>query len=131
MKRSLIVCGILGGAALAGASSTFARQNQPGLPTLAQVHILNRDRADAIPIKVQNTGDSLPVIVVGMPSVSLAQNSVVGTLSARQIWEYRRVVVPIASDATPTLSEAGLQGWEVVHAMTVGTNGVWTLKRPR
>jgi len=131
MKRSLIVCGILGGAALAGASSTFARQNQPGLPTLAQVHILNRDRAEAIPIKVQNTGDSLPVIVVDMPALSLARNSVVGTLSARQIWEYRRVVVPIANDATPTLSEAGLQGWEVVHAMTVGTNGVWTLKRPR
>ena len=131
MNRSLIVCGLLGGAALAGASSTFARQNQPGLPTLAQVHILNRDRADAIPIKVQNTGDYLPVIVVGTPSVSFAQNSIVGTLSARQVWEYRRVVVPIANDATATLSEAGLQGWEVVHAMTVGANGVWTLKRPK
>jgi hypothetical protein len=131
MKRSFIVCGILGGAALAGASSTFARQNQPGLPTLAQVYVLNRDRAEAIPIKVQNTGDSLPVIVVGLPPVSLAQNSVVGTLSSRQVWEYRRVVVPVATDATPTLGEAGLQGWEVVHAMTVGTNGVWTLKRPR
>ena len=131
MNRSLIVCGLLGVAALAGASSTFARQNQPGMPTLAQVHILNRDRADAIPIKVQNTGDYLPVIVVGTPSVSFAQNSIVGTLSARQVWEYRRVVVPIANDATPTLSEAGLQGWEVVHAMTVGTNGVWTLKRPK
>ena len=131
MNRSLIVCGLLGVAALVGASSTFARQNQPGLPTLAQVHILNRDRADAIPIKVQNTGDYLPVIVVGTPSVSFAQNSIVGTLSARQVWEYRRVVVPIANDATATLSEAGLQGWEVVHAMTVGANGVWTLKRPK
>ena len=131
MKRSLIVCGILAGVALASASSTFARQNQPGLPTLAQVHILNRDRGDAIPIKVQNTGDSLPVLVVGVPTVSLSQNTVVGTLASRQIWEYRRLVVPIATDATPALAEAGLQGWEVVHAMTVGTNGVWTLKRPR
>jgi len=131
MNRSLIVCGLLGGAALAGASSTFARQNQPGMPTLAQVQVLNRDRAEAIPVKVQNTGDYLPVIVVGTPTVSLAQNSIVGTLSARQVWEYRRVVVPTASDATPTLSEAGLQGWEVVHAMTVGANGVWTLKRPK
>ena len=131
MNRSLIVCGLLLVAALAGASSTFARQNQPGMPTLAQVHVLNRERNDAIPIKVQNTGDSLPVIVVGTPSVSFAQNSIVGTLSTRQVWEYRRVVVPIANDATPTLSEAGLQGWEVVHAMTVGANGVWTLKRPK
>jgi hypothetical protein len=131
MKRSLIICGILAGAALAGASSTFARQNQPGMPTLAQVYIQNRDRSEAIPIKVQNTGDSLPVIVVGMPTVSFAQNAVVGTLSARQIWEYRRLVVPVATDATSVLSEAGLQGWEVVHAMTVGSNGVWTLKRPK
>jgi hypothetical protein len=131
MKRSLIVVGALAGAALAGASSTFARQNQPGLPTLAQVHIINRERGDAIPIKVQNTGDSLPVIVVGMQPVTLSQNSVVGTLTSRQVWEYRRLVVPVANDATPALAEAGLQGWEVVNAMTVGTNGIWTLKRPK
>ena len=131
MKRSLIACGILGCAAFAGASSTFARQNQPGMPTLAQVHVLNRDRIDAIPIKVQNTGDSLPVIVVGMPTVSFAQNAVVGTLSARQIWEYRRLVIATANDVTPSLNEAGLQGWEAVNAVTAGTNTIWTLKRPR
>ena len=131
MKRTLIVCAILGGVALAGASSTFARQNQPGLPTLAQVHVLNRDRVDAIPIKVQNTGDSLPVIIVGTPSVSFAQNSIVGTLSARQIWEYRRLVIATANDVTPSLNEAGLQGWEAVNAVTAGTNTIWMLKRPR
>jgi hypothetical protein len=131
MKRSVIVCGILGGVALAGGSSTFARQNQPGLPTLAQVHVLNRDRGDAIPIKVQNTGDSLPVIVAGMPPVSIAQNTIVSTLSARQVWEYRRLALPTSADSMPALSEAGLQGWEVVHGMTVGSNLVWTLKRPR
>ena len=131
MKRLLIVCGILGGAALAGASSTFARQNQPGLPTLAQVQVLNRDRADAIPIKVQNTGDSLPVIITGTPSVSFAQNSIVGTLSARQIWEYRRLVIATANDVTPSLNEAGLQGWEAINAVTAGTNTIWMLKRPK
>ena len=131
MKRSFIVCGILAGVALAAGSSTFARQNQPGLPTLAQVYIMNRDRVEAIPIKVQNTGDSLPVIVANMPPVSIAQNTIVSTLSARQIWEYRRLALPTSSDSTPALSEAGLQGWEVVHGMTVGSNLVWTLKRPR
>lgn len=131
MKRSLIVCSILGGAALAGSSSTFARQNQPGMPTLAQVYILNRERGDAIPIKVQNTGDALPVIVSGLPPVALAQNTMISTLSARQVWEYRRLAVPTSSDSTPALSEAGLQGWEVVHGTTVGSNVVWTLKRPR
>jgi hypothetical protein len=91
----------------------------------------DRDRGDAIPIKVQNTGDSLPVIVAGMPAVTLAPNTVISTMSSRQIWEYRRLVVPTANDATPSLNEAGLQGWEVVNAATAGTNTVWTLKRPR
>jgi len=131
MKRSLIVCGILGGTVLAGASSTFARQNQPGMPTLAQVYIQNRDRSEAIPIKVQNTGDSLPVIVVGMPTVSFAQNAVVGTMSARQVWEYRRLVIATTNDVTPSLNEAGLQGWEAVTAVTAGSNTIWTLKRPK
>ena len=131
MKRSLIVCGILCGAALAGGSSTFARQNQPGMPTLAQIYVMNRDRSEAIPIKVQNTGDALPVIVTGLVPVSVAQNTIVSTLSARQVWEYRRLAVPTSSDSTPALAEAGLQGWEVVHGMTVGSNVVWTLKRPR
>jgi hypothetical protein len=131
MRRSFIVCGILGGVALAGGSSTFARQNQPGLPTLAQVYVMNRDRVEAIPIKVQNTGDSLPVIVAGMPPVSIAQNTIISTLSARQVWEYRRLALPTSGDSTPALTEAGLQGWEVVHGMTVGSNLVWTLKRPR
>ncbi len=120
MKRSLIVCGILGGAALAGASSTFARQNQPGMPTLAQVHVLNRDRARPFPSRCRTPGTRCRSLSSGMPAVSLAQNTVVGTLSARQIWEYRRLVVPVANDATPALGEAGLQGWEVVNAMTVG-----------
>ena len=92
---------------------------------------MNRDRVEAIPVKVQNTGDSLPVIVAGLPPVSFAQNTIVSTLSARQVWEYRRLALPTSADSTPALSEAGFQGWEVVHGMTVGSNLVWTLKRPR
>jgi hypothetical protein len=130
MTRSIVICGAVGAAAFLGASITFA-QNQPGLPTLAQVHILNRDRGDAVPVKVQNTGDSLPVVLVGEPTVALATNAIVGTRSARQVWEYRRIAVPVASDATPALTAAGLEGWEAVAAVTSGTNAVWTLKRPR
>ena len=131
MTRPIVICGIVGAAALAGASMTFASQNQPGLPTLAQVHILNRDRADAVPVKVQNTGDSLPVMLVGEPTVAVSANAIVATRSARQVWEYRRIVVPAANDATPALAAAGLEGWEAVSALTSGTNTVWTLKRPK
>ena len=131
MTRSLAIVGVAAVTAFAGVSITFARQNQPGFPTLAQVHIINRDRGDAVPIKVQNTGDSLPVIVVGEPTVGLAPNATVATRSARQIWDYRRLVVPVATDATAALGAAGLEGWEAVAATIVGTNAVWTMKRPR
>jgi hypothetical protein len=69
--------------------------------------------------------------VSGLPPVSIAQNTIISTLSARQVWEYRRLALPTSADSTPALSEAGLQGWEVVHGTTVGSNLVWTLKRPR
>ncbi len=130
MTRAIVVCGAVA-AALVGASMTFAAQNQPGLPTLAQVHIINRDRADAVPVKVQNTGDSLPVVLVGEPTVGLSPAAVVATRSARQVWDYRRIVVPAANDATPALAAAGLEGWEAIGAVAVGGNAVWTLKRPR
>ena len=131
MTRSIVVCCVAGAAALAGASITFAAQNQPGLPTLAQVHIINRDRGDAVPVKVQNTGDSLPVVLAGEPTVALSRNAQVATRSARQVWEYRRIVVPLEDDATPALAAAGLEGWEAIGAMPSGKNAVWTLKRPR
>jgi hypothetical protein len=137
MTHSLLVLSAFAVAALAGAAGLVSAQapaspgNQPGLPTLAQVHILNRDRAEAVPVKVQNTGDSLPVIVVGETAVTWNPTAIVGARAARQTWEYRRLVVPAADDATPALNAAGLEGWEAVGAASVSSNVVWTLKRPR
>jgi hypothetical protein len=127
----MVIGGIVGAAAFVGASLTVVAQNQPGLPTLAQVHVINRDRGDAVPVKVQNTGDSLPVVLVGEPTISISPAAVVGTRSARQVWEYRRIVVAATADATPALAAAGLEGWEAVAAITSGSNAVWTLKRPK
>ena len=130
MTRSFVVVALGTIVAAAGATFAFAAQNPPGMPTLAQVLIINRD-ADAVPVKVPGTGESLPVRLVGDSTVALAQNAHVATRSARQVWDYRRIVVPIGDDATPALSAAGLEGWEAVSALAVDTNIVWTLKRPR
>jgi hypothetical protein len=117
----LFVAGIAAGAAaLAGATVTVARQNQPGLPTLAQVLVINRDRTEAV-----------PVTVVGEPTVGVSPTAVIGTRAARQMWEYRRVVVPVANDPVPILNAAGLEGWEVTDGGVVGTNMTWTMKRAR
>jgi hypothetical protein len=137
MTRSLVVGLLLGGVFLAHSSSSLdaqqppPTQNLPGMPTLARVHVLNRDRAEAVPVKIQNIGDSLPVIVVGEPLVQMAPTTVLGVRTARQVWEYRRQLVPVADDPTPALNAAGLDGWEAVGSLVVGSNTVWTLKRPR
>ena len=133
MNRSLVVLAVVLTAAVVGASSAQqpGQQNQPGLPTLARVHILNRERAEAVPVKVQSGGDILPVSVVGEPTVALSPTAVVATRSARQFWEYRRLSVPATQDATSALNTAGNDGWEAAGVTTFGDNVVWTLKRPR
>lgn len=130
MTRSIVVVALGVAVAAAGATFAFAAQNPPGMPTLAQVLVINRD-ADAVPVKVPDTGEPLPVRLAGDPTVSLTPNAHVATRSARQVWEYRRIVVPVGDDATPALSAAGLEGWEAIAALTVEKNVVWTLKRPR
>jgi hypothetical protein len=131
--RPLIVSVLAAGALAVALPLLVAGQtpNQPGQPTLARVHILNRDRAEAVPVKVQNTGDSLPVVLVGEPTVSLAASAVVATRSARQVWEYRRIVVGAGDDPTAALNAAGTEGWEAVSGLAAGTGATWLLKRPR
>ena len=135
MKHRLFIVSALGAVALAGSVSLlFAEQmtpNQPGYPTLAGVHVLNRDRSDAVPVKVQNTGDSLPVVLVGEPTVMLSASAVVAARSARQVWDYRRLVVPTGDDPTAALNAAGLEGWEAIATTTSGATTAWVLKRPR
>lgn len=132
-NRPLIVSVLAAGGLAVSLPLLVAGQtpNQPGQPTLARVHILNRDRAEAVPVKVQNTGDSLPVVVVGEPTVSLAASAVVAARATRQVWEYRRIVVGAGEDPTAALNTAGAEGWEAVGGMAAGTTAMWLLKRPK
>lgn len=90
-----------------------AQRNEPGLPTLAQVQVLNNTAADAVAVSLQSTAVSLPVTV------------------SRQAWEYRQVLVPVNQDTAAVLNAVGLEGWEA-FATAAGTGGtIWTLKRPK
>jgi hypothetical protein len=133
MNRLLVILTVLLAAGVAGAwpAPLAGQQNQPGLPTLAKVHILNRERAEAVPVRVMGSADVLPISVVGEPTVNLSPAAVIGTRSARQLWEYRRLSVSAAQDATAALNGAGNEGWEAVGMVTVGENAIWTLKRPK
>jgi hypothetical protein len=113
--RSLCLVVLLGIAALSASSAAQVPQiNEPGKPTVAQMFVINRERAEAIPVKLQAAGDVIPVY---------AQ-------LARQAWEYRQLATPNENPG-PALNAAGSEGWEVVALTPGDTRTVWTLKRPK
>jgi hypothetical protein len=139
MKRFPVTAFALVLAVLSSASSTvLARQraplvaNEPGMPTIARMYIMNRDPGESIPVTLHSGSDVQPVAVMSLPPVALAVGANVGTRTVRQAWEYRRVNVAAAQDPTGALNEAGGEGWEAVSA-SMTTGGAWQvlLKRPR
>lgn len=126
-------------AVLASASSTLlARQraplvaNEPGMPTVARMYIMNRDAGESIPVTIHGGSDVQPVAVMSLPPVVLAAGAAVSTRVVRQSWEYRRVNVAAGQDPASALNEAGGEGWEAVSA-SVTAGGAWQvlMKRPR
>lgn len=105
--------------------------NEPGMPTIARMYIMNRDAAEAIPVTLHNGSDVQPVAVMSMPPVSLAPGAGLTARAARQNWEYRRVVVAGTQDPSTALNEAGAEGWEAVSALAGPTGLQVLLKRPR
>jgi len=136
MTRLLSIV-IFGLAMLCVASSLTGAQQappgpRPGYPTLAQVQILNKLPADAVAVKVYNTGDPVAATLVGVPTVALTTGTAIDARHAVQRWEYSRVLAPNAGDPTDLLNRAGQDGWEVVGSWPAdsGRTG-WVLKRPR
>jgi hypothetical protein len=106
----------------------------PGRPTQAKVYIINRDRADAVPVTIQAVAakEAVRVSVSGTPTVELS-NTPVNVRRARQVWEYRQITAPANVDPTPALNTAGGEGWELVGTPVTLANGDarFLLKRPR
>ena len=139
MKRLPVTALALALAVLSSASSTLlARQraplvaNEPGMPTIARMYVMNREPGDSIPVTIRGGSDVQPVAVMSLPPVTLALNAAVTSKAARQIWEYRRVSVAAGQDPVGTLNEAGGEGWEAVSVSMMPT-GAWQvlMKRPR
>lgn len=141
MNRTVIVGSALACAVWSGGGRTaFADQqpmvgNDPGRGTQAKVYVINRDRADAVPVTLQAVAstDALRVTVTGTPSVVLSEGTAVSARLIRQNWEYRQITMPVTGDPAPTLNQAGAEGWELVGSGLPLPNGEvrFVLKRAR
>jgi hypothetical protein len=83
---------------------------RPGDPTQARVWVENRNRTEAIPVRLDQ-----PVIE---------------TVSARQRWEYRSVTMPPGADPARIFNASGVDGWEAVGVLQVGATTSVLFKRP-
>ena len=135
MKRSQFVLVALAGVVLATGLALAQRENAPntpGYPTLARVHVLNRERSEAVSIAIQDATVTLPVAVTGTANVALAPTAVVATRETRQGWEYRQLSPASGQDVVELLNKAGTEGWEAVGTLPGAANTPsWVLKRPR
>jgi hypothetical protein len=141
MRRTAIVwaaisCAALSGGGRAAAQQTVQVPNEPGKPTQARVYVVNRDRAEAIPVTLYagvGANEAMRVIWAGSPTVTLNDAAPVPTRAARQNWEYRQIMVRATEDPTPALNTAGGEGWEALGpgVPLAGGDVRYVLKRPR
>ena len=137
MKPLWLVAGVLAAVVVPARSSTLVAQqappvNQPGMPTLARMMVINRGADEAVPVVVTSGGEVQPVAVISAPAVTLAPNAVVGVQALRQAWDYRHLVLRSGENVTDALNAAGADGWEAVGVAPSGVGGVQVvLKRPR
>jgi hypothetical protein len=131
MQRGLLIAAAMVMSTATGSSQARLQQNQPGMPTVAQMYVLNRLSSEAIPVTIQNSGEPVPVVATGVINVATTGTSAVATHLVRQAWEYRQLVASGPS-VIDQLNLAGNDGWEAV-TVSNGPAGSSTilLKRPR
>jgi hypothetical protein len=110
------------------------QENRPGMPTIARMFVLNKERTEAVPVTVVSN-EVMPVSVVGTPVVAFVPNATVSSVSrqARQNWEYLQIPLRLGADPVPAINTAGQDGWEAVAVLpAAGANTAsLLLKRPR
>ena len=68
----------------------------------------------------------------GPVTAHLDSSSTVQTVAARQVWEYRTVVLDVRASSGPELQRFGGEGWEAVGLVqTSDMKAAVLLKRPR
>jgi hypothetical protein len=131
MTRIRLVAPVLGALVVATGVLVAQQENVPGQQTLARVYVLNRERAEAVGVTIQDATVTLPVAVAGTATVALAPNAVVATRGTRQGWEYRQLSAVAGQDLVELLNKAGADGWEAVGWSGTGENRSLLMKRPR
>jgi hypothetical protein len=126
-KRSLIAGALV--VAVFGTGFVTA-QDRPGLMTQARVWIENRRSDEAVPVRVLADPDSPTRVMVVNGGVTVS-----GTVTARpakQVWEYRSIVVVPSRDFMPALVALGNDSWEATGIQVSTPEGVaLVFKRPR
>lgn len=130
-RRIVYGAGIL--LVVAGSAVVAAlEQTYPGQATQGKVWVQNEGRQQAVPVSLADVGLDAPmkVQVTSLPPVAV--DGIVQARRARQVWEYRTIVVRDGQDPLPTINSAGADGWETT-GLQFGGQGSTTLlmKRPR
>ena len=108
MRMMLIGLLVITGAAIAAPEQTA----QPGQMTQARVWIENRSSSEAIPIDLRAVNVEHPIRVEVANGEPGFNSNPVNVRLARQVWEYKTIVVDSGADAVRALSSEGLAGWE-------------------
>jgi hypothetical protein len=117
MRMMLIGFLVMTGAAMVAAPEQTAR---PGQMTEARVWVENRNASEAIPIDVRAVNVERPIrveVTNGEPGFSA---NPVNVRLARQVWEYKSIVVDSGVESIRALSGEGLAGWETTGISFVG-----------
>jgi hypothetical protein len=117
MRMMLIGFLVMTGAAMVAAPEQTAR---PGQMTEARVWVENRNPSEAIPVDVRAVNVERPIrveVTNGEPGFSA---NPVNVRLARQVWEYKSIVVDSGVESIRALSSEGLAGWETTGISFVG-----------
>lgn len=118
-----------------GSIAAYARQQAAGSVLPGKFYILNKDRAEAVPVTVLDmSSESVQALSQNLSqAISQALLRAQPVRSTQQVWEYRQIVIGPTEDRVAALTAPGLQGWETTSITSTDAKGALTilLKRPR
>jgi hypothetical protein len=136
MKRKVLVVLAVVSTVMAAGAVMVAQQQpkdevRPGYASQAKILVINHGTKEAIPVAIDASSELLRVQVAGTAAVQIAGTPNVQARHARQMWEYRQLVLPAGQDPTASLNAAGLDGWEATGiALATADATRVILKRP-
>jgi hypothetical protein len=104
----------------AGALAAPEQTARPGQMTEARVWVENRGPLQAIPVDLRDVKIERPLRVEIMNGDPTFPSNPVNVRLARQVWEYKSVVLGSGADLVRALTTEGLAGWETTGVFFVG-----------